>query len=71
MVQVAKLLGEKWRALAAASKAEFQAAAAQQAASLKQRQQQEARTSYLATDCSQYCNPLLYAPQFISSDSLN
>ena len=37
-MQVAKLLGEKWRALDAAGKAGYQTTAAQQAAALKQQQ---------------------------------
>lgn len=54
-MQVAKLLGEKWRALDDAGKADYQATAAQQAAALKQQQQQPSQVCMIDCDSFEDC----------------
>ena len=58
-LQVAKLLGEKWRALDGPGKAGYQAAAAEQALAVKkqqQQQQQRSESAPAAAAISQVCS---------------
>lgn len=53
--QVAKLLGEKWRALDAEGKAEYQAAAAEQAAAMKEQRQQPSAAAPHSDEAPEVC----------------